>query len=296
MSRNLKPQLSVLGSAVIVAMLAAFGTAASAQTKPSAQTTTPAATPSQPPPVVQGYVGDSTRSTVVNPYGLCYHTGFWTPAQAADPCDATARVAVAPPPPAPVVQPAPPPPPVALAPAPAPKPPILEKLTLSSDVLFDFDKATLKDSGKQKLDELVARIKDAKVEGITAIGHADRIASEKYNQVLSEQRAQSVKEYLAQKGVPTSNIKAEGKGESEPVTGDSCKHMGPETGKNRKLVACLQPDRRVDIEVAGTRQVAAGSPAAGPGTTSGTTPGDSGGATSPGASSPSSGSGTTGPK
>ena len=290
MSRNLQPQLPVLASAVIVAMLAAFGTAA------SAQTTTPAAPPKPPPVVNDGYVGDSTRTTVVNPYGLCYHTGSWTPAKAADPCDATARVAVAPPPPAPVVQPAPPPPPVALAPAPAPKPPILEKLTLSSDVLFDFDKATLKDSGKQKLDELVARIKDAKVEGITAIGHADRIASDKYNQVLSEQRAQSVKEYLAQKGVPTSNIKAEGKGESEPVTGDSCKNMGPETGKNRKLVACLQPDRRVDIEVAGTRQVAAGSPAAGPGTTSGTTPGAGGGATSPGASSPSSGSGTTAPK
>jgi OOP family OmpA-OmpF porin len=152
----------------------------------------------------------------------------------------------------------------------------------------------LKDSGKQKLDELVARIKDAKVEGITAIGHADRIASDKYNQKLSEQRADSVKEYLAQKGVPTSNIKAEGKGESEPVTGDSCKNMGPESGKNRKLVACLQPDRRVDIEVAGTRQVAAGSPAAGPGTTSGT--GAGGGATSPGTSSPSSGSGATSPK
>jgi len=37
------------------------------------------------------------------------------------------------------------------------------------------------------------------------------------------------------------------------VTGDKCKGLGAESGKNKKLVACLQPDRRVDVEVIGTK-------------------------------------------
>jgi len=68
--------------------------------------------------------------------------------------------------------------------------------------------------------------------------------------------AQAVKAYLAQKGVNEQRVQAEGRGESQPVTGDQCKNMGPERKKNAKLVACLQPDRRVEIEVLGSREVA----------------------------------------
>jgi OmpA-OmpF porin, OOP family len=210
-----------------------------------------------------GYVTNAAGSgPVTNPYGLCWHSGDWTPDKAAAPCDAVARPIAA----APVAPPqAPAPAPIAAAPATPPAPlapprPVIEKLTLSSDVLFDFDKATLKEEGKRELDALASRIKDAKVDEIDAVGHADRIASEKYNQGLSERRAAAVKEYLASTGVPTDKIRAEGKGESAPVTGDSCRKMGPESGKNKKLVECLQPDRRVEIEVLGTREVAAGAP------------------------------------
>ena len=138
---------------------------------------------------------------------------------------------------------------------------VIQKLTLSTDVLFDFNKAELKDAGKQRLDELASKIKDAKVEEIVVLGHADRIGSERYNEKLSEERAQSVKDYLAGRGATTTVITAQGKGESAPVTGDQCKKM---TGK--KLIECLQPDRRVEIEVLGSREVA-GTPAPAAGAT-----------------------------
>jgi OOP family OmpA-OmpF porin len=131
---------------------------------------------------------------------------------------------------------------------------VLEKVTLSSDVLFEFGKATLRDSGKQKLDELAGRLGGANVEEVVATGHADRIDTDERNQRLSEERANAVKVYLADKGVDPQLVKTEGKGESQPVTGDDCKKMGPERRTNRKLVQCLQPDRRVEIEVFGTRE------------------------------------------
>lgn len=220
-----------------------------------------------------GYVQQGVGNNVVRSgFGQCVRSGFWTPAMAAEPCDRVARadvpapVVAAAPAPAPAVQPAPEPAPQPLA-QPEPPRPVIQKLTLSTDVLFDFDKAELKESGKQRLDQLADQIKDADVDEIIAVGHADRIASEGYNQKLSEQRAQAVKDYLAQRGARANTITAEGKGESEPVTGADCQKMGPERGSNRKLVACLAPDRRVEIEVLGSRQVAGtGSPAGAGGT------------------------------
>jgi OOP family OmpA-OmpF porin len=83
------------------------------------------------------------------------------------------------------------------------------------------------------------------------IGHADRFGSDKYNQRLSEQRVATVKAYMVSKGVESGRIYTEGKGETQPVTkaGDC---TGP---KSAKVIACLQPDRRVDIEVIGTKIV-----------------------------------------
>src|SRR4029077_15855424 len=57
----------------------------------------------------------------------------------------------------------------------------------------------------------------------------------------------------------TQNIEVAGKGEAEPVTGAACERLGPEQRKNRKLVDCLQPDRRVEIEVFGTRTASSAS-------------------------------------
>ena len=174
-------------------------------------------------PASPGYVQSGVAPQVVQDgFGGCVRSGFWTPAMAAEPCDLVARAQV----PVPVVAEAPkaepaPAPIAKAAPEPVAEPPrpVIQKLTLSTDVLFDFNSATLKDSGKARLDQMVAEIKDADVDEIIAVGHADRIASEQYNQKLSEQRAQAVRDYLAGEGAKGRAITAEGKGELEPVTG-----------------------------------------------------------------------------
>lgn len=253
MTKRYTPQLT--GVALALALLAVAGAA-------QAQAQAPAQAP--------GYVSDARGQVWRTPYGLCWKTTDWTPAKAMSPCDTVQTVSAPPPPPVVTV---PPPAPIAAAPTPPPAP-IIEKVALDSDVLFEFDKAVLRPEGQKKLDELADRIKDAKVESILAVGHADRIGPEKYNEKLSAERAAAVKQYLAQKGIEEQRVRSEGRGESEPVTGDQCKGV-----KGSKLISCLQPDRRVDVEVRGTREVAStGSPAAGG------TSGSVGGATSgPGA-------------
>jgi len=214
-------------------------------------------------PGLPGYATSSSGQVVLSGFGQCVRSGFWTTANSIDPCDRVARAELAPPPPV-AEAPAPAPAPVVVAAVEPPRP-VIQKLTLSTDVLFDFGKAELKDSGKARLDQLASEIKGADVDEIIAVGHADRIASEDYNQKLSEARAQAVKDYLAQQGAKSNVITAQGKGESQPVTGDACKKLGAERGNNKKLVECLAPDRRVEIEVLGSRQVAGGAPAAGTG-------------------------------
>jgi len=192
---------------------------------------------------VVGYVIDQRGSVAKSGTGLCWRTGYWTPALANEECDPdlVKKAPVAAAPQAEKAQP--------VAPAAAVKP-SAEKITVSADALFDFDKAVLRDEGKAKLDDLVSKATALKVEAIIAVGHADRIGTEKYNQNLSERRAAAVKDYLAGKGIAADRVGAEGMGEAQPVTGDTC---GKSVKKTKKLIDCLQPDRRVVIEVIGTK-------------------------------------------
>lgn len=202
------------------------------------------------------YLVDQRGEVARSGTGLCWRTGYWTPALAAESKDGCTcdkdllpkeKCEPAPKAEAPPAAPAPAP-----AAAPAPRP-AAEKVTLNADALFDFDKAVLRPEGKGKLDELVDKSKELKLEVIIAVGHTDRIGTEAYNLKLSEKRAAAVKDYLISKGIEPNRVYTEGKGESQPVTGDKCKHMGRENGRNKKLVECLQPDRRVEIEVIGTK-------------------------------------------
>ncbi len=120
----------------------------------------------------------------------------------------------------------------------------IQSYTLTTEALFDFNKATLKPAGKAKLNDIAEKLQDTNVGSIVTTGHADRIGTDSYNQELSERRAEAVKAYLASRGVERKMISAEGKGESQPVTDpDSCKGR-----TSPSVIACLQPDRRVEIE------------------------------------------------
>ena len=98
------------------------------------------------------------------------------------------------------------------------------------------------------LDGLVTQLNGATYDTILVTGQTDRFGSANYNQKLSERRAASVKDYLVSKNVQASRIDAEGKGETQPMT----KPGECRGAKSAKVIACLQPDRRVDVEMKGT--------------------------------------------
>jgi OOP family OmpA-OmpF porin len=180
--------------------------------------------------------------------GLVYRFGGKTP-EPAPRAAAPQPVAVAP---AlkPVVAPPPPPPPKPVAVTPPP-PPAPKKVTFAADSLFDFDKSVVKPAGKQHLDKFAAELKGAKYDVITVIGHTDRIGSHDYNMKLSTRRAEAIKAYLVEAArIPAGKISAKGTDGSDPVT-----KPGQCKGKKvtPKLIACLQPDRRVEVVVSGTR-------------------------------------------
>lgn len=137
---------------------------------------------------------------------------------------------------------------------PLPKRRRLESFTLKADTLFAFDKAELAERGKQSLDGLVdglmghAKHKDRT---INVHGYTDRLGGDEYNQRLSERRAATVRQYLISKGLPFDQVTAQGHGEADPVTGSTCAG----DAATRALIDCLQPDRRVVIDVEGQEEV-----------------------------------------
>ncbi len=187
-----------------------------------------------------GYVIDARGYVVKSGTGLCWRTGYWTPAMAIAECDPDLTKKMD----EPKVAAPTPAAPTAVKPASA-------KVTLAADALFDFDKAVLKPEGKQALDKLVNDVKGIKLEVIIAVGHADRIGKDAYNQKLSERRAAAVKDYLVGKGIEANRVYSEGKGEKQPKT--TAAQCGKSVVKSKKLIDCLQPDRRVEIEVIGTK-------------------------------------------
>lgn len=182
-----------------------------------------------------GYLIDSRGAVVKNNYNQCWRTGYWTPAMATAECDpdlAKKDAAAA----------------KAAAPAAGPDKPAI-KAEFRAETLFDFDKAVVKPEGQKVLDDKIVGGMKAhpEVELLLVTGHTDRIGSDAYNQKLSERRAAAVKTYLVKQGIAADRIKTVGKGESAPNadanTKQACKGM-----KGKKLIDCLQPDRRVTVE------------------------------------------------
>lgn len=169
------------------------------------------------------YLQDGRGVIARNATGLCWHTGYWTPADAVPGCDGPLAQAPAPKA-APVVAPV----------------PTAEKVTYSADAFFDFDKYVVKPEGKRMLDELVSKLDGMDVEVIVAVGHTDWIGTVEYNQKLSERRANAVKQYLESKGVDSKKIFTEGKGKKQPIADNKTKE-----GRAK--------NRRVEVEVVGVR-------------------------------------------
>ena len=134
--------------------------------------------------------------------------------------------------------------------APAMAPEVVSKtFNLNSDVTFAFGKANLKPQAQATLDGIYGEIAQINSAKVAVAGYTDRIGSDAGNLKLSQRRADTVANYLVQKGVATNAISATGYGKANPVTGATCDQV-----KGRKaLIACLAPDRRVEIAVNGTK-------------------------------------------
>jgi len=218
---------------------------AMAQDKPTAPPFAPVTVDIKAPTPKSAYVQDARGIITRNPFGLCWRTGYWTPADAVPGCDLPICVepeklengkCVAPPPPPPPAAPAPAP-----APMPAPAPaPTSEKVSFAADAFFDFDKAVLKPEGKAKLDDLTSKLGAINLEVIIAVGHTDSVGTDAYNEKLAIRRAEAVKAYLLSKGVDANRVYTEGKGEKQPVA-------------DNKTAEGRAKNRRVEIEVVGTR-------------------------------------------
>jgi OmpA-OmpF porin, OOP family len=113
----------------------------------------------------------------------------------------------------------------------------------------------VKPAGRAALDAFAAQSKGSRFDVITVTGYTDRIGSHEYNMKLSARRAESVKSYLVENaGIPADKVTTRGADGEDPVTKpDEC----PGSRRTPELIACLQPDRRVDVEVVGTRLEAA---------------------------------------
>ncbi|WP_428506681.1 OmpA family protein [Roseateles sp.] len=152
-------------------------------------------------------------------------------------------MAAAPPPAAPMpeVVPVPLPPPAAGIPIPP------RRMSFSAESLFSFDEAAIQPAGARALDALAQELKGTDFQLIMVEGHTDRLGSSEYNQTLSQERAEAVKNYLVNTGgIAANKISAVGKSESMPVTRpEDCKGQG----KSAALISCLKADRRVEVEV-----------------------------------------------
>lgn len=125
-----------------------------------------------------------------------------------------------------------------------------ETYVVLSDALFPFDKAdpaSMLVGGKERLAEVAKRLKAySSIETLSITGHTDRLGSDAYNDALSERRATTTLAYLESLGVKAAKTQTQGKGKREPVTTQCSDKLA-----KAQLIACLQPDRRVSIEVTG---------------------------------------------
>jgi len=195
----------------------------------------------------QGYLVDPNYNVVTSSTtGLCWRTSDWTPARAAaaEACkQCTPELCPAP------MQPM-------AKPEAKPKPPAKPQM-MNVELKIElqgiaFNKAELTEENKKELDQFLAKeVKPLTTIGAVIItGHTDRIGSSKYNKKLSERRALAAKDYIVGKGIDQKLIFWEGKGEKQPIP---VTKFCDNKMKRKQLIECLAPNRRVTVEVVGTK-------------------------------------------
>ncbi|MNG46659.1 Outer membrane protein P5 precursor [compost metagenome] len=124
-------------------------------------------------------------------------------------------------------------------------------MNLAADTLFKFNGSSLNDllpKGQQEVLNVASKISTGfvSVRQIKLVGHTDRLGSDSYNNQLGQNRADTVRNLLVQNGVVGNIISTTSAGKHQPIT-DGCSEI-----KSREaLKACLQPDRRVTVEITG---------------------------------------------
>ncbi|HZE11282.1 MAG TPA: OmpA family protein [Burkholderiales bacterium] len=134
------------------------------------------------------------------------------------------------------------------APAPAPAPKRCDAtVTFQNEEVFAFMKSQLTQAAKARLDrDVIAKLVTcAQVEAVVIEGHTDRMGSHKYNQKLSERRAESVKAHLVSKGTDGDKIETLGMGKTVPAK------FCPDIKGRSELIACLAPNRRAIVSIKG---------------------------------------------
>ena len=130
--------------------------------------------------------------------------------------------------------------------------PVFERFELSASVLFPHDRSARADMralGRTELSRLAAHIEQlVEVTSVTVVGHADLTGTAAHNLALSRRRAATVAAALAAHGVDPAKIVAVGVSRTEPVV--SCGASLKRAHRSRYLI-CLEPNRRVTIELAG---------------------------------------------
>ena len=194
------------------------------------------------------YVTDTSGRVVKSASGLCWRTSSWTPQTAIKECDPELFVVKEELPPRKQE--------IIIEPYVKPEPPkkveevtetiLIQKIpvTLVLKTFFNFDKFDLNEQNRNRLRDVAEKIQEFDVDVIYLRGHADRIGTDQYNQRLSQKRANIVRNELINLGVDPAKIQVEALGESEPVV--EC------AGKtNARVISCLAPNRRVEVEVMG---------------------------------------------
>lgn len=115
------------------------------------------------------------------------------------------------------------------------------RVVLSADATFAFGRAELSGQGRRAIDDAMARIDGSgDIDSVRIVGHADRIGSDAANDAISLRRAEAVRDYLLQRGLPRDAIGVESRGSRDPVV-----HC--DQSARAALIACLSPNRRVEV-------------------------------------------------